>query len=579
MPRFSKHTFTRILKTAVWDGVRSGLLFVALATLLQHAHAQSRPPAALDTYDASDRAATLFNGARAEYAALNPLSRQLPKYKIPLDPPTVDRNSRAEVLAMYHGSFGMQSKWAPYWNGSTATCDYGTTKRSYQEAMAARTNWWRAFVGRPNSLSFKLDSLQTQRSQAGAVALQASARFTHEIDPSFQCYSSTAKLGAYSNLDGNPWTDAAAVDGYLDDGGASNFFAGHRYSLLSGDNRLLGAGSTGGAFEVLGQFGVNSRVSALGVRTTLGLLRPDPVIAWPPAGIVLHNLLPKWSKWSYASSEFKSAGSASVNITRNGVPFPVAITYRTGAEEFNDATVVWDMPDAAVAYLGTNTLDSDVVFHVVVSNLTGFDNAPHSVEYDVIAINGFPGYPNWSGDQTASAVHEFYWPDRDTYFVSVARSDAEVLDEISQDLYRTWRGFYAWDSAEKARAADPAAVPVCRWYFKAPANTHFYSAKASDCELLRATYAGRPDVAVEDSAAAFYVVPPSADGTCSTKYQPVRRMFNAQVGTGKPPNHRYTAHPGDVRAMVALGWQDEGIAFCAPRKKELYAGNPAQAWY
>lgn len=556
------------------------LVFAAIvATWASATSAQSRPPAPLDQYDANDRAAVMFNGARADFAALNPASRSLPKYKIPLDPPTVDRSSREEVLAMYHGSFGMQAKWAPYWNGDFATCNYGTTKRSYQESVAARTNWWRAFVGRPNSLSYKLDSLQTRLSQAGAVALEASNRLTHDIDPSFKCYSEDARIGAWSNLDPNPWTDAASVDGFFDDDGASNVYAGHRRSLLDGNNRMLGVGSSGGTLEQLGRFGVNDRIGALGVRSTVGILRPDPVVAWPPAGNIPHNLLPKSDRWHYANASLKTAKGASVSVTRDGVPVPVSVVYTTGADELNDAVVVFDLAFSGTQYLATNAGHDDVRFTVTISNLTAFDGKSTTVTYDVVAFDGFPGYPDWNGDQTATAVQEYYWPDRDTYFVSLNRDDADTLDEVAPDLYRTWRGFYAWDTASKALAADPAAVPVCRWFFKAPISSHFYSAKQSDCDLLKSTYATQPNIAVEDTAAAFYVVPPSLAGTCPAKYQPVRRLFNNQVGIGKAANHRYTAHPSDVRAMVASGWLDEGVAFCAPRRKELYLSNPDAGWY
>ena len=550
------------------------LVFAAIvATWASTTSAQSRPPAPLDQYDANDRAAVMFNGARAEFAALNPASRSLPKYKIPLDPPTFDRSSREEVLAMYHGSFGMQAKWAPYWTGDIATCNYGTTKRSYQESVAARTNWWRAFVGRPNSLSYKLDSLQTRLSQAGAVALEASNRLTHDIDPSFKCFSDDARVGAWSNLDPNPWTDAASVDGYVIDAGYSNTYAGHRANLLLGNNRLVGAGSTGGGLGSLGDWATNARVGALGVRSTIGVARPDPVVAWPPAGLFLRHHI--WLRWSYANSTLRTAANATVAVTRNGIPVPANVTYRTGFEELNDAMLVWDLPttEGPNTFNPINSGHDDHVYTVTISNLTAFDGSPVTVEYRVTAIDAFPGYSDWNGDQTATAVQEYYWPERDTYFVSLSRDDAEALDEVSSDLYRTWRGFYAWASASTALAADTTAVPVCRWFFKAPTSSHFYSAKKADCDLLKATYGNKPDVAVEDTPNAFYVAPPTAAGTCDPKYQPVFRLFNNQVGTGKAANHRYTAHPSDVRELVARGWLNEGVAFCAPRKKELYPGK------
>ena len=75
----------------------------AKRTAVATAVAQSRAPAALDTYSATDRAYVTFNGARSEYVGFNPASRQLPKYKVPLDPPQVNIQSREEVRATHHG--------------------------------------------------------------------------------------------------------------------------------------------------------------------------------------------------------------------------------------------------------------------------------------------------------------------------------------------------------------------------------------------------------------------------------------------------------------------------------------------
>ena len=276
-----------------------------------------------------------------------------------------------------------------------------------------------------------------------------------------------------------------------------------------------------------------------------------------------------------------TATSAAVTLTRDGTPIPVTVTHRDGYEFFNDATVAFTIPysEFSNALYPVNSGNADHEYTVTISNLTGFDGKPVTVSYTVTAINAFPGYADWNGDQTASAVSEYYWPDRDTYFVSVARSDAEIVDEIVPQYYRTWRGFYAWDSESKALAADANAVPVCRWFFKAPISSHFYSAKQSDCDMLRSIYSTKPEIAEQDTANAFYIVPASAAGTCEAKYQPVHRLFNEQVNTGKPANHRYTAHPDDIRKMVALGWRDEGVVFCAPRKKEMYVFRPAWGWY
>lgn len=264
------------------------LCAVALASICSEAFAQSRPPAPLDTYSEGDRAYVIFNEARPEFKAFNADSRRLPKYKIPLDPPQVNLQSREEVMAMYHGSFGMQAKWAATWNGSTDECIAGTTKRAYQESVAARTNWWRAMVGRPNSLSYKIDPEQTKYSQAAAMVLDANNIGTHTITPSFKCFSTDAQTGGWSsNLGPDYGGDAVHVDEFMRDTG--NYDAGHRRNLLLTNSRWLGAGTTAGDVIQVGFNGGSH--GTLGTREIVGTSRPDLIVAWPAQGYALRHQL------------------------------------------------------------------------------------------------------------------------------------------------------------------------------------------------------------------------------------------------------------------------------------------------
>jgi hypothetical protein len=259
-----------------------------------------------------------------------------------------------------------------------------------------------------------------------------------------------------------------------------------------------------------------------------------------------------------------------VSLTRNGVTVPVQIVYSTGQEVFNYPRIVWEIPLSLTRNSSTrlNSGTQDDVWEVTITGFTQFDGQPApTIKYTVTAINAFPGHPDWNGDQRAVAVSEFYVPSQDTYFVSPSREDALAIDEFaSGSLYRTWRGFYAWPSLNQS---DVGAVAVCRWFFKAPVSTHFYSAKQSDCDLVRSVYGNQPNVAEEESYGRFFVMPPNANGGCDEKYQPVYRLFNGRVAEQKA-NHRYTAHPSDRRELLARGWVDEGVAWCSPRKKENY---------
>lgn len=100
--------------------------------------------------------------------------------------------------------------------------------------------------------------------------------------------------------------------------------------------------------------------------------------------------------------------------------------------------------------------------------------------------------------------------------------------------------------------APTAAKPVCRLYHP-QAVTHFYSANAADCALVRGT---SPWI---DEGIAFKALTPS-NGACPTGTDPVYRLFSATLG-----NHTYTRSTATVTAFGQTGWANEGVVFCSPK--------------
>ena len=100
--------------------------------------------------------------------------------------------------------------------------------------------------------------------------------------------------------------------------------------------------------------------------------------------------------------------------------------------------------------------------------------------------------------------------------------------------------------------APPAAKPVCRLYHP-QAVTHFYSANAADCALVRKT---SPWI---DEGIAFKALTPS-NGACPTGTDAVYRLFSAALG-----NHVYTRSTATVSAFGQTGWANEGVVFCSPK--------------
>ena len=54
----------------------------------------------------------------------------------------------------------------------------------------------------------------------------------------------------------------------------------------------------------------------------------------------------------------------------------------------------------------------------------------------------------------------------------------------------------------------------------------------------------------------------SVGSPCGAPLQPVYRLYNNREGEARP-NHRYTISPVLAGQLVAQGWTNEGIGFCA----------------
>ena len=106
------------------------------------------------------------------------------------------------------------------------------------------------------------------------------------------------------------------------------------------------------------------------------------------------------------------------------------------------------------------------------------------------------------------------------------------------------------------------AVPVCRFYIPPPANSHFFSAFAEECDAITAKF---PSLVLETATAFYVYLPNAATGECPYPFRPVYRVWNQRVDT----NHRFISDDLDRRLqMLAKGWVPEGrgplgVAWCS----------------
>lgn len=144
------------------------------------------------------------------------------------------------------------------------------------------------------------------------------------------------------------------------------------------------------------------------------------------------------------------------------------------------------------------------------------------------------------------------------FFLTASPQELAALSALTSDGSADKTGLL-WGIAEQTMNVWPAtgdasaaAKPVCRLYHP-QAVTHFYSANAADCALVRKT---PPWV---DEGIAFKALTPS-NGACPTGTDAVYRLFSASIG-----NHAYTRSTATVTAFGQTGWANEGVVFCSPK--------------
>jgi hypothetical protein len=154
--------------------------------------------------------------------------------------------------------------------------------------------------------------------------------------------------------------------------------------------------------------------------------------------------------------------------------------------------------------------------------------------------------------------------------------------------------FYASDPDEQAAVDSGAAgafirtgrqfkiggaSQVCRFYGSVTPgpNSHFFTVDTAECESLKAAQVTPRPTTVQQwnyEGIGFATTPVNvaANGTrtCPTGTLPVYRGYNNAfplVGPKNPwdSNHRFSLQQSDIAEMVAAGWRDEGIVFCAPQ--------------
>lgn len=162
---------------------------------------------------------------------------------------------------------------------------------------------------------------------------------------------------------------------------------------------------------------------------------------------------------------------------------------------------------------------------------------------------------------------EYYYAALDYYFITSHPEEITALDKFAA-WQRTGKSFSVYV------AQQPGTLGINRYYFDQVAvnktrGSHFYTLVQSEKDLLaslnpinsaapRLPYNEGPD------SYAFPPVVEGVGGSCAAGQTPVYRVFRGQARFPDNPNHRFTTDTAIYNAFVALGWDGEGVKFCAP---------------
>ena len=168
---------------------------------------------------------------------------------------------------------------------------------------------------------------------------------------------------------------------------------------------------------------------------------------------------------------------------------------------------------------------------------------------------------------TAATMVEFYFAALDYYFMTSRSNEMAMLD-VTAGWSRTGNVIHVTNSA-----VQPGVVGLRRYYFdqvamKKTRGSHFYTLVPAEQATLQALNSGNTEVAglPFDEGIDAYAFPPAVEGvggSCGSGQTPVYRLFRGQTRFPDNPNHRFTTNVNLYNSFVALGWDGEGVKFCA----------------
>jgi carboxyl-terminal processing protease len=164
--------------------------------------------------------------------------------------------------------------------------------------------------------------------------------------------------------------------------------------------------------------------------------------------------------------------------------------------------------------------------------------------------------PSTSG-QIPVTVVEYYNSVISAYFITARTNEQNGLDTLA-DFKRTGATFSALSPAGVVPAGTPL---ICRYDVKLPPtnySSHFYGLP-SECAAIKTLQLAN----FIDEGLDFAVKIPSTAGVCPVDAPvSIRRVFRPETPVNAA-NHRYVTSLAAYESMLAIGWNGEGVVYCA----------------
>ncbi|TXG79312.1 MAG: fibronectin type III domain-containing protein [Rhodocyclaceae bacterium] len=172
-------------------------------------------------------------------------------------------------------------------------------------------------------------------------------------------------------------------------------------------------------------------------------------------------------------------------------------------------------------------------------------------------------YVSGKDEGNGTEVIEYHDSLLNRYFVTAdPQEQATIENEQAGRWRRTGLSFKAGGT-----------VAVCRFHGNTRINpstgelygpiTYYYTPDMGNCNFLNQIYDSyRPSMEFERFD---FSTTPAVGGACPPYLVPVYRAYNNGYAIGIESNHRFSTDPNAISEVVAQGWIDEGVRFCAPQ--------------